>query len=68
MTKAGHRFDWLMKSMKILSFAILAFVLVYEILIGVSKLNAKEMTYTSTTGRVYSNNDRNIFSNFQEFN
>ena len=50
MTKAGHRFDWLMKSMKILSFAILAFVLVYEIFVGVSKLNAKEMTYTSTTG------------------
>ena len=67
MTKIGHRFDWLMKSMKIFSFATLAFVLVYEIFVGVSKLNAKEMTYTSTTGRLYSNNERNQSPNFQEF-
>ena len=49
MSKIGRQFDWFLKSMKFLSFIILAIVLVYEILVGVSKLNAKLMTYTSTT-------------------
>ena len=49
MAKIKHRYKWFITSLKTMSYIILAAVLIYEILNGVSKLNAKEMTYTSTT-------------------
>ena len=49
MAKINHRYKWFITSLKTMSYIILAAVLIYEILNGVSKLNAKEMTYTSTT-------------------
>ena len=49
MAKTKHRYKWFITSLKTMSYIILAAVLIYEILNGVSKLNAKEMTYTSTT-------------------
>ena len=51
MAKMKHRYSckWFITSLKTMSYIILAAVLIYEILNGVSKLNAKEMTYTSTT-------------------
>ena len=49
MAKNKHPYKWFITSLKTMSYIILAAVLIYEILNGVSKLNAKEMTYTSTT-------------------
>ena len=49
MAKIKHRCKWFITSLKTMSYIILAAVLIYEILVGVEKLNAKEMTYTSTT-------------------
>jgi hypothetical protein len=49
MAKNKHHYKWFITSLKTMSYIILAAVLIYEILNGVSKLNAKEMTYTSTT-------------------
>ena len=49
MAKIKHRCKWFITSLKTTSYIILAAVLIYEIIVGVGKLNAKEMTYTSTT-------------------
>jgi len=41
MTKIKAPSKWLVKSLKIMSYLILAAVLIYEVFVGVGKLNAK---------------------------
>ena len=48
-TKHRARCKWLITFLKTMSYIILSAVFIYEIVNGFSKLNAKEMTYTSTT-------------------
>ena len=48
MAKVKHQ-KWFVTSFKFMAASILAATLVFEIYTGVTKLNAKEMTYISST-------------------